>query len=166
MLMSGRTIPTTGEPPTPRSFDSLLTTHSSVFCLGASPLVQLVKNLPAMWEIWVRSLDWEDTLERGKATHSSILAWRIPWMMLESTIRKQKINFRNKPGELKWSESHSVVSSSLGLYKLYSPWNSPGQNTGVGSLSPLQGIFPTQGSNPGILYCRLILYQLSHREAQ
>ena len=79
LLMSGRTIPTTGEPPTPRSFDSLLTTHSSVFCLGASPLVQLVKNLPAMWEIWVRSLDWEDTLERGKATHSSILAWRIPW---------------------------------------------------------------------------------------
>ena len=44
-----------------------------------------------------------------------------------------------------------------------SPWNSPGQNTGVGSLSLLQGIFPTQGSNPGLLPCRQILYQLSHR---
>ena len=44
----------------------------------------------------------------------------------------------------------------------YSPWNSPGQNTGVGSLSLLQGIFPTQGSNPGLLHCRRILYQLSH----
>ena len=44
---------------------------------------------------------------------------------------------------------------------LYSPWNSPGQNTGVGSLSLLQGIFPTQGSNPGLLHCRRILYQLS-----
>ena len=45
----------------------------------------------------------------------------------------------------------------------YSPWNSPGQNTGVGSLSLLQGIFPTQGSNPGLPHCRQILYQLSHR---
>ena len=41
-------------------------------------LVQLVKNLPAMWESWGRSLGWEDPLEKGKATHSSILAWRIP----------------------------------------------------------------------------------------
>ena len=40
---------------------------------------QLVKNPPAMWEIWVQSLSWEDHLEKGKATHSSILAWRIPW---------------------------------------------------------------------------------------
>ena len=53
----------------------------------------------------------------------------------------------------------------LWLHGLYSPWNSPGQNTGVGSLSLLQGIFPTQGSNPGILYCRWILYQLSHKES-
>ena len=44
-----------------------------------------------------------------------------------------------------------------------SPWNSPGQNTGVGSLSLLQGIFPTQGSNPCLLHCRRILYQLSHK---
>ena len=41
--------------------------------------VQLVKNPPAMWETWVRSLGWEDPLEKEKATHSSILAWRIPW---------------------------------------------------------------------------------------
>ena len=46
---------------------------------------------------------------------------------------------------------------------LYSPWNSPGQNTGVGTLSLLQGIFSTQGSNPGLQYCRQILYQLSHK---
>jgi len=45
----------------------------------ASLVVQLVKNLPAMWETWVRSLGWEDPLEKGKATHSSILTWRIPW---------------------------------------------------------------------------------------
>ena len=45
---------------------------------GASLIAQLVKNLPAMRETWVRSLGWEDTLEKGKATHSNILAWRIP----------------------------------------------------------------------------------------
>ena len=45
----------------------------------ASLVAQLVKNPPAMQETWVRSLGWEDPLEKGKATHSSILAWRIPW---------------------------------------------------------------------------------------
>ena len=45
----------------------------------ASLVAQLVKNLPMMWETWVWSLGWEDPLEKGKPTHSSILAWRIPW---------------------------------------------------------------------------------------
>ena len=45
----------------------------------ASLVAQLVKNLPAMWETWVRSLGLEDPLEKGQATHSSILAWRVPW---------------------------------------------------------------------------------------
>ena len=45
----------------------------------ASLVPQLVKNLSAMWKTWVQSLDWEDLLEKEKATHSSILAWRIPW---------------------------------------------------------------------------------------
>ena len=42
-------------------------------------MAQTVKNLPAMWQIWVQSLGWKDPLEKGKATHPSILAWRIPW---------------------------------------------------------------------------------------
>ena len=62
-------------------------THiSNVFCIGmqvlyhwASLVAQLVKNPPAMWETWVRSLGWEDSLEKGKTIHSGILAWRIPW---------------------------------------------------------------------------------------
>ena len=61
------------------------------------------------------------------------------------------------------SESCSVVSDSLQLHGLYSPWNSPGQNTAVGSLSLLQGIFPSRGLNPGLQHCTGILYQLSHR---
>ena len=55
------------------------------------------------------------------------------------------------------SERCSAVSDSV------TPWNSPGQNAGVGSCSLLQGIFPTQGSNPGIPHCRQILCQLSHK---
>ena len=60
-------------------------------------------------------------------------------------------------------KSHSGVSGSLWPHGPCSPWNSPGQNPGVSSLSLLQGIFPTHGSNPGLLHCRQILYQLSHK---
>ena len=55
------------------------------------------------------------------------------------------------------------MSNSLRPHGLHSPWNSLGQNTGVGSLSLLQGIFLTQESNQGLLHCRRILYQLSHK---
>ena len=55
------------------------------------------------------------------------------------------------------------MSDSLRPHELYSPWNSPGQNPGAGSRSLLQGIFPTQGSNPGLPHCRWILYHLSHQ---
>ena len=59
-----------------------------------SLVAQMVKNLPAMQETWVRSLGWEDPLEKGLATHSSILAWRIPWT--------------EEPGRLQSMESHRV----------------------------------------------------------
>ena len=66
-----------------------------------------------------------------------------------------------------WWFSHSVVSALLGPHglspaRLLCPWDFPGKNTEAGSHSLLQGIFPTQGSNLGLLHCRLILYQLSH----
>ena len=63
--------------------------------------------------------------------------------------------------KVKWKSL--VVFNSLRPYGLNSPWNSLGQNTGVGSLSLLQGIFPTQGSNPDLPHYRLVLYQLSHK---
>ena len=57
-------------------------------------VTQLVKNLPAVWESWVRSLGWEDPLQEGKATHSSILAWKIhrlysPWGRKESDMTER-----------------------------------------------------------------------------
>ena len=61
------------------------------------------------------------------------------------------------------SESHSIVSDSLQVHGIYSPRNSPGQNTGVGGLSLPQGILPTQGSNQGLLHCRQIFYQMSYQ---
>ena len=64
---------------------------------------------------------------------------------------------------VKWKWKLLVVSDSFWPHGLYSLWNSPGQNTGVGSRSLFQGIFPTQGLNPGLLHCRWILYQLSHK---
>ena len=60
-------MPPTGLPPPPTP------------SIGASLVAQPVKNLPAMRETWVRSLGWEDPLEKEKATHSSILGWTIPW---------------------------------------------------------------------------------------
>ena len=84
-------------------------------------------------------------------------------------MRKLKLQEINLPKVTllftKWSESksRSIVSNSLQPRGPYNPWNSPGKNTGVGSLSLLQGIFPTQGSNPDLPYCRRILYQLSHK---
>ena len=61
--------------------------------LGASLMAQLVKNLPSMWETWVRFLGWEDPLEKGKATHSSSLAWRIPWTVQSMESWTQMSNF-------------------------------------------------------------------------
>ena len=56
----------------------------------ASLVAQMGKNLPAMWETWVRSLGWEDALEKGKANYSSVLAWRIPWIVIVHGVTKSR----------------------------------------------------------------------------
>ena len=97
-----------------------------------------------------------------KSTNVSLLLSDIIWWvcLLTSTTKNIFCRFKSVLSE---SESCSVVSNSLQPLWLHSPWNSPGQNTGVGSFSLLQGIFPTQGSNPDLLHCGPILYQLSHQ---
>ena len=72
-----------------------------------------------------------------------------------------QIALRNCSKEVKWKVAQ--LCPTLCDPVVYSPWNSPGQNTGVGSLSLLQGIFPTQGSIPGLPHCRRILYELTHK---
>ena len=62
-------------------------------CSWASLVAELVKNLPSVWETWVQSLGWENPLEKGKATHSSILAWRIPLVHGVAKCRTRLSNF-------------------------------------------------------------------------
>ena len=111
--------------------------------------------------------------EERSATHSCILAGKIPWteepgglqsMGLKESDMTEQLNkktrtWRNR--QLK-TESRSAVFDSWWPHGLHSPWNPPGQNTGVGSCSLLRGLFPTQGLNPGLTHCGQILYQLSH----
>ena len=136
--------------------------------------------------VWLQTLRWFlDASFSGlsKAFNRSITAmgsalyaflqttfWDCTWIskglyiilfLCGSPLTKRMLNryWQNRKWE---SESCSVVSKSLWLY---SSWNSPSQNTGVGSCSLLQGIFPTQQSNPGPLHCRWVLYHLSHQES-
>ena len=87
--------------------------------------------------------------------------WVLLRVKLNSILKFFRAESVHSRLPVEWvSESRSVVSDSLWPH---GPWSSPGQNTGVGSLSLLQGIFPTQESNPGLPHCRWILYQLSHK---
>ena len=113
------------------------------------------------------SLAWKNPLEEGIATHSSLLAWRIPWTEepggLQSIGSQRVGRHRSSLACMrvwKWkSLSHVWLCDPMGC----SPWTSPGQNTGVGSLFLLQGISPTQGSNPGLPHCKQTLYCVSHQ---
>ena len=124
----------------------------------------------AWWDLWGRILkgSYRKIVKRlmgAKETPNLmqmkkvVCFWEGSWYhWLSKIMRLSYCELRRK-----WSESRSVMSDSLSPDGLYSSWNSPGQNTGVGSLSPLQGIFSTQGLNSGLLHCMWILYQLSHK---
>ena len=87
------------------------------FCWGVQPWLglpfQLVKNLPATRETRARSLGWEDPLEKGKVTHSSVLAWRIPWTVYSMGLQ------RVRPKEWLSVSDHDLVSQSVTFFRLY-----------------------------------------------
>ena len=97
--------------------------------------------------------------------------WQFQWRCTEGVlgplgkVAEPCLRSVRKRGEIDWEgqKKAKVVSDFLPPHGLYSPWNSPGHNTGVGSCSLLQVIFPTQELNPGLQHCRRILYQLSHQ---
>ena len=89
-----------------------------------------------------------------------MVQWLILWACTAGGLRFYPWSRNYDPTCLKWTSLSCVCLRPHGLY---SPWNSPGQNTGMGGLSLLQGIFPTQGSNPSLPHWRWILYKLSHK---
>ena len=93
--------------------------------------------------------------------HGILIKQYLPVLLLQLDIETEEVSISQKEkNKIKWKwKSLRCVR----LCDLYSPWNSPGQNTVVGSRSLLQGVFPTQGPNPGLPHCRRILYQLSHQ---
>ena len=95
-------------------------------------------------------------LEWGAISSSRGSSWPRDWTHV-SCLAGRVFTAENE------SENHSAVSDSLRPHGWYTPWNSPGQNAGMDSSLFLQGLFPTQGSNPGLPNCRRILYQLSHK---
>ena len=87
--------------------------------MGASLVAQRLKHLPAMWETWVRSLGWEDPLEKEMATHSSVLAWRIPWTEelggLQSMGRKESDTTERLHFTFTLSRRWSLISPMLNV---------------------------------------------------
>ena len=129
-----------------------------------SPVDHILSDLSTVTrQSWVvggfftSSATWEAPIV-NTCTH--IFAYIYIYIHLSPKTRETKAKINQMEPE---SESCSTVSYFLWPRGLYSSWNSPGQNTGVGSRSLLQGIFPTQGLNPGLPHCRWILYQLSHQ---
>ena len=135
-----------------------------------------------VWHHWLKGHEFEQN--QGDSEGHGSLVCCSPWGRKESDTNTEWLS--NKLGNIisgfetsefeTWFEminiklgaetesvSCSVISDSLQPHGLYSPWNSPGQDTRVGSLSLFQEIFPTQRLDPGLLHCRWILYQLSHK---
>ena len=109
-------------------------------CIYMSLVAQMVKNLPAVQETWVRSLGWEESLEKGMAIHSSILAWKIPWTV--QSIESQRVGHdwvtftETEPGLGKtMGKERSFLHSSVGK-----AWA-----CNVGDL----GSIPGSGRSPG-----------------
>ena len=136
------------------------------------------------WIVLTQSKDrgGSKTFNKEESRYSSLCGSRnvlcvvVIWIIMRNFQRKRAVKGPSEEngksvlggpelpchkGEVEWSESRSVVSHSLRARGLHSPWNSPGQSTGVGSLSLLQGIFPTQGSDPGLPHWKQVLYWLS-----
>ena len=134
----------------------------------------MVENLPAMQEIQVQSLGREDPLEKGMAMHSSILAWKIPWTEEPGGLHSTGLQREKCKSKLQWgitsnqSEWVSEWKSLSCVWLFVTPWVIQSMEfftPVIGSLSLLQRIFPTQGSNPGLPHCRRILHQLSHKRS-
>ena len=112
----------------------------------ASLVAQLVKNPPAMWETWVQSQGWEDTLDKGKATHSSILAWRIPWTTVQGVTKSQ-----TQLSSFHFLSMHMVKNPPANAGDTGDGGSVPGlgRSPGVGNGNPLQYSCPENPMDRG-----------------
>ena len=138
--------------------------HNHHVCMFAL-LLQLCLSLCNPMNCILQDSSVHGILQAGMIAYSEWCWICDLWREFSFRIRDEASGTRSFMWQKFESESErlSFVSDSLRPHGLHRPWNSPGQNTGVGSLSLLQGIFPTQGSNPGLPHGRWILYQLSHQ---
>ena len=137
-------------------------------CCRASLVAQMVKNLPAVQETWVQSLGWEDPQEKGMATHSNILARRIPWT--EEPGKLQSMGLQRVRHDwatnifISWMCCSTMSRNVSGSKTIPCAQHfQPGNHTGVDCYFLLLGIFPTQGLKLGLLHCRQTLYRLTHQ---
>ena len=135
---------------------------SHIFSQGGPATITLIKGVMVGAEVARACAGCEVGLCTAAVTTLAVFSWvaRAKALGVGLRLALLRLSLYLWNFLLKWSGSLSVTSDSLRPHGLYSPWNSPGLNTGVGSLSLLQGIFPTQESNPSLLFCRRILYQL------
>ena len=130
----------------------------------------IVRSIHELDLVWAYR---EEQQDNGK-TQCEFAAWRQEFVRMEEAQIQDlwrgegpgsRIGWRalGMEGVVKVKVAQLCLTLCDPMSQLYSPWNSPGHNTGVSSLSLLQGIFPTQGLNSGLPHCRWILYQLSHK---
>ena len=133
------------------------------------PSIRVFSNESTLRMRWPKYWSFSFSIVPSKE-HPGLIPFRMDWLDLlavQGTLKSLLQHYSSKASSL-WHSAfftaqlshpcHSVLSNFLELHVLCGLWNSPGQNTGVGSFSLLQGIFPTQGSNTGLLHCRRILY--------
>ena len=154
----------------------LILCHPLLLLPPVPPSIRGFSNESTLCMKWPN--DWRFSFSIIPSTEiPGLISFRMDWLDLlaaQGTLKSLLQHYSSKASSL-WHSAfftaqlshpcHSVLSNFLELHVLCGLWNSPGQNTGVGSFSLLQGIFPTQGSNTGLLHCRQILYHLSHQES-
>ena len=117
------------------------------------------KILEFQLQLQTLPMNTQDWFPLGWIGWISLLSKGLPRVFFNTTVQKV-FGYAQKTCIMKVAQSCPALCDPM---ELYNPWDSPGQNTGVGSCSLLQGIFPTHGLNPGLPHCRWILYQLNHQ---
>ena len=160
------------------SIESVMPSNHLIFCRpyllppSIFPRIRVFTNESVHHLRWPKYWSFSFSISPS-SEYLGLISFRMDWLDLlavQGTLKNLLQHHSSEASTLwkwKWKWSHSVMSNSLqphGLYptRLLCPWNSPDNNIGIGNLSLLQGIFSTQGLNPVLLYCRQILYHLSH----